>query len=59
MMNDEICNYQTTALQQREQRARRGGDTALTCAAEGGHTECVRLLLENGAEKDGKNMVHI
>ncbi len=28
-----------------------GGETALMCAADGGHAECVRLLLEAGADK--------
>jgi ankyrin repeat protein len=33
------------------------GDTALLEAATKGHIECVRLLLEHGAEKDVKNNV--
>ncbi len=33
------------------------GDTALNMAAHGGHTDCVRLLLESGANKDVKNNV--
>ena len=34
-----------------------GRATALIVAAERGHTECVRLLVEGGAEKDAKNSV--
>ncbi len=33
------------------------GGTALICAAEYGHTECVRALLEAGADKDARNSV--
>jgi ankyrin repeat protein len=34
-----------------------GGSTALICAAAEGHIECVRLLVESGANKDVKNKV--
>ena len=33
------------------------GDTALTAAAKNGHTDCVRLLLDGGADKEAKNNV--
>ncbi len=33
------------------------GDTALICAASNGHTECMRLLVEAGADKDAKSTV--
>jgi hypothetical protein len=32
-------------------------ETALSKAAESGHTDCVRLLLDAGAVKDSKNRV--
>ena len=31
--------------------------TALMLAAEGGQTDCVRLLLDSGADKEAKNIV--
>ena len=34
-----------------------GGLTALMCAAEDGHTDCVRLLLRAGADKEAKSNV--
>ena len=34
-----------------------GGSTALIRAAHEGRTDCVRLLLEAGAEKDAQNYV--
>ena len=39
------------------QRQTQGGDTALILAAEKGHFDCVRLLLEAGADKDAANEV--
>ncbi len=33
------------------------GSTALICAARYGHTECVRLLAESGADKEAKTIV--
>ena len=33
------------------------GETALSKAAESGHTDCVRLLLDAGADRDTKNEV--
>ena len=36
-----------------------GGDTALMAAAEKGHTECVRLLLDSGADKEAKNNARV
>ena len=33
------------------------GGTALISAAEKGHTECVRLLVESGADKDAADNV--
>jgi ankyrin repeat protein len=33
------------------------GDTALICAAAYGHTACVRLLAEAGADKEAKSVV--
>ena len=35
------------------------GHTALTLAAKEGHTECVRLLLESGADKDAAPTVRV
>ena len=35
------------------------GDTVLTLAASKGHTDCVRLLLEGGADKEAKNSVRV
>ena len=35
------------------------GSTALIVAAERGHTECARLLVEGGADKDAKNNVRV
>lgn len=34
-----------------------GGDTALTCAAVRNHIDCVRLLIDHGADKEVKNLV--
>jgi ankyrin repeat protein len=34
-----------------------GGDTALMWAAESGHADCVRALVEAGANKYAKNKV--
>ncbi len=34
-----------------------GGYTALLRAAENGHTDCVRLLIERGANKEAKTSV--
>lgn len=33
------------------------GRTALICAAEKGHADCVRLLVEGGADKEGHDKV--
>jgi ankyrin repeat protein len=33
------------------------GFTALICAAENGHADCARLLLDAGADKEVKNLV--
>ena len=33
------------------------GPTALNLAAENGHTECVRLLVESGADREAKEYV--
>ena len=33
------------------------GDAALMLASRNGHTDCVRLLMESGADKDAKNKV--
>ena len=33
------------------------GFTALICAAEKGHLECLKALLEAGADKDAKTLV--
>ncbi len=38
-------------------RARQGGFTALLRAASNGHTDCVRLLIERGADKEAKTSV--
>ena len=35
------------------------GDTALSLAAVQGRTECVRLLVECGADKEAKNNVRV
>ena len=35
------------------------GDTALICAAYWGRAECVRLLIDAGADKDATNNVRI
>jgi ankyrin repeat protein len=35
------------------------GQTALQSAAEKGHTDCVRLLLEAGADKETKDIVRV
>ena len=32
-------------------------NTALICAAENGHSNCVRLLLDAGADKEAKDVV--
>lgn len=33
------------------------GDTALICAAEKGHIDCLRMLLESGADKEARGGV--
>ncbi len=33
------------------------GNTALICAAENGHADCARLLLDAGADKNAKTNV--
>jgi ankyrin repeat protein len=33
------------------------GETALMCAAAEGHTDCARLLIDAGADKEAKNKV--
>jgi hypothetical protein len=33
------------------------GETALMCAAENGRTDCARLLLDAGADKEAKQIV--
>jgi ankyrin repeat protein len=38
-------------------RAQRDGDTALSRAAQHGHADCVRLLLDGGADTDTANKV--
>jgi hypothetical protein len=38
-------------------RARQGGFTALLRAASNGHTDCVRSLIERGADKEAKTSV--
>ncbi len=38
-------------------KRQQNGNTALTCAAARGHTECLQLLLECGANKKAKNHV--
>jgi ankyrin repeat protein len=35
------------------------GYTALICAAENGHADCVRLLIDAGADMDARNNVRI
>jgi hypothetical protein len=34
-----------------------GGNTALICAAVRNHSDCVRLLMDHGADKEVKNLV--
>ncbi len=38
-------------------RAQLGGRTALMCAAENGHADCVRLMLDAGADKNAVDEV--
>ena len=38
---------------------KKDGATALIHAAGAGHTDCVRLLLENGADKEEKDKVRM
>jgi ankyrin repeat protein len=33
------------------------GDTALICSAEKGHMDCLRMLLESGADTEARGMV--
>ena len=35
------------------------GETALMCAATRGHADCVRVLLDAGADKEAKNKVRL
>lgn len=48
-----LARGQITKAQLRTQ----GEDTPLHCAADEGHAECVRLLLEHGVDKEAKNDV--
>ena len=35
------------------------GSTALICATQSGHAECVRLLIDAGADKEAKDVVRV
>lgn len=48
-----MCNYGTFIIYAEIQH----GHTALMWAAQQGHTVCVRLLLEAGADKEARNVV--
>ena len=39
------------------QSSKQDGDTALTLAASNGHADCVRLLIDVGANKEAKDIV--
>jgi ankyrin repeat protein len=44
-------------LESIRKRTTQGGETALICAAYEGHIDCVRLLVEAGADKNAKSNV--